>query len=221
MRVHADFNKQVVIRPADYAWVPSPMPGVARMMLDRVGDEVARATSLVRYAPDSSFSSHTHGGGEEYLVLEGIFADEHGEYPVGTYARNPIGTAHTPRIGSEGAIIFVKLRQFDEADTAHFTLDTNAAPWEEAEHEGTQVKPLHQFGQEMVRLLKLSPHTRLPRAAPNKARELLILSGRLWQEDTSYPEGTWIRTPSGQPLPLHTKSKETIIWEKQGLLPNP
>jgi len=60
------------------------------MMLDRIGDEVARATSLVRYAPDSTFSPHVHGGGEEFLVLEGEFGDEHQNYPAGTYVRNPV-----------------------------------------------------------------------------------------------------------------------------------
>jgi hypothetical protein len=58
-------------------------------MLDRIGDEVARATSIVRYAPASHFSPHVHDGGEEFLVLEGTFQDEHGDYPVGSYVRNP------------------------------------------------------------------------------------------------------------------------------------
>ena len=75
--LNADFERRVVIRPTDYQWVASPMPGVQRMMLDRIGDEVARATSIVRYTPHSAFSSHTHDGGEEFLVLEGVFSDEH------------------------------------------------------------------------------------------------------------------------------------------------
>ena len=84
MRLHADFSQRVVIRPDQYEWVDSPMPGVQRMMLDRIGDEIARATSLVRYAPGSTFSRHVHGGGEEFLVLEGEFGDEHQVYPAGT-----------------------------------------------------------------------------------------------------------------------------------------
>jgi hypothetical protein len=112
MRLNADFTKRVVIRPEDYDWVASPASGVDRMMLDRIGDEVARATTIVRFAPDSAFDAHTHGGGEEYLVLDGVFSDEAGDYPVGTYVRNPIGTAHRPHIGPEGATILVKLHQF-------------------------------------------------------------------------------------------------------------
>jgi hypothetical protein len=113
MRLNADFTKRVVIRPEDYDWVASPASGVDRMMLDRIGDEVARATTIVRFAPNSAFDAHTHGGGEEYLVLDGVFSDEAGDYPVGTYVRNPIGTAHRPHIGPEGATILVKLHQFD------------------------------------------------------------------------------------------------------------
>ena len=82
MRLNADFEERVVIRPDDYQWIDSPVAGIERMMLDRIGDEIARATSLVRYAPNSDFPSHRHGGGEEILVLEGEFADEHGEYVV-------------------------------------------------------------------------------------------------------------------------------------------
>ena len=84
-KLRADFSERFVVTPEDYDWVDSPMPGVERMMLDRIGDEVARATSIVRYAANSEFSAHSHGGGEEFLVLEGLFGDEHGDYPVGTY----------------------------------------------------------------------------------------------------------------------------------------
>ena len=98
MRINADFSQRVVILPGDYRWVASPMPGVERMMLDRIGDEVARATSLVRYAPNSTFSEHVHGNGEEFLVLEGVFGDEHRIYPAGAYVRNPVGTRHSARV---------------------------------------------------------------------------------------------------------------------------
>ncbi|MEM8684922.1 MAG: cupin domain-containing protein, partial [Pseudomonadota bacterium] len=127
MRLHADFKQRVVVRPDDYQWVPSPAAGVDRMMLDRVGDEVARATSLVRYAANSEFPSHQHGGGEEIFVLDGEFADENGAYGVGSYLRNPIGTSHSPRIGADGALIFVKLHQFDKRDTEQKVIDTHSA----------------------------------------------------------------------------------------------
>ena len=129
MRLNADFSERVVIRPGDYDWVASPMPGVERMMLDRIGGEVARATSVVRYDPNSEFPGHRHDGGEEILVLDGEFADEHGSYPAGTYIRNPIGTSHRPRVGPDGATIFVKLHQFEPSDrtSVHAAMDAGAA----------------------------------------------------------------------------------------------
>jgi len=96
MKLNADFDARAVVHAARLDWTPSPILGVDRRMLDRIGDEVARATSIVRYAPKSRFSPHVHGGGEEFLVLDGIFQDEHGDYPVGTYVRNPPTSSQLP-----------------------------------------------------------------------------------------------------------------------------
>ena len=89
MTILEDFSQRALVHSASREWIASPMPGVERKPLDRVGDEVARATSIVRYAPNSEFSPHVHAGGEEIVVLEGVFQDEHGDYPVGSYIRNP------------------------------------------------------------------------------------------------------------------------------------
>jgi anti-sigma factor ChrR (cupin superfamily) len=98
MEINADFSQRVAVHTARLPWVPSPTAGVERRMLDRIGDEVARATSIVRYAPGSQFSPHSHGGGEEFLVLEGAFHDEHGEFPAGSYIRNPPTSRHAPGV---------------------------------------------------------------------------------------------------------------------------
>ena len=108
--VKADFAERVVVPTYELPWLPSPQAGIDRRLLDRVGGEVARATSLVRYAPASRFPAHEHGFGEEFLVLDGVFSDEHGDYPKGTYVRNPPGSRHMPKTGP-GCVIFVKLQQ--------------------------------------------------------------------------------------------------------------
>ena len=108
MLINADFSQPAIVTPSDYQWVESPQQGVQRVMLDRVGAEQARATSVVRYAPDSFFPRHQHPGGEEILVLSGTFSDELGHYPAGWYLRNPPGSNHQP-FSVEGAVIFVKL----------------------------------------------------------------------------------------------------------------
>src|SRR5579859_6313352 len=111
MLINADFSARAVVDTTALPWIPSPMPGVERKMLERDGGEVARATSLVRYAAGSRFERHEHGGGEEFLVLDGIFSDEYGDYPPGTYVRNPPGSHHAP-FSRTGCTLFVKLRQF-------------------------------------------------------------------------------------------------------------
>ena len=100
MNLNSDFGARAAIHAARLDWMPSPIPGVDRRMLDRIGDEVARATSIVRYAQHSRFAPHTHGGGEEFLVLDGVFQDEHGDYPTGTYVRNPTDQRPHARLGA-------------------------------------------------------------------------------------------------------------------------
>jgi len=195
MEINADFKARIVVHPDDYQWVPSPMPGVERMMLDRVGGEVARATTIVRFAPNSEFSPHSHNGGEEFFVLEGIFSDEHTDYPAGTYARNPVGTDHTPRIGPAGATILVKLYQFDPDDQDQKSINTSTAEWFPGIVEGLQVMLLHKYGDEQVALVKLAPHTELASHEHKNGEEIFVLEGTFYDEHGAYPKGTWIRSP--------------------------
>src|SRR5215471_19419058 len=115
MPINDDLTGPVIVHAAQLPWTSSPAAGVDRRMLFRIGDEVARATSIVRYAPRSAFPRHTHGGGEEILVLDGVFQDEHGDYPAGSYFRNPPGTSHVPA-SKDGCTIFVRLWQFRDGD---------------------------------------------------------------------------------------------------------
>ncbi len=218
MRLNADFSKRAVIRPDDYQWVDSPMKGVERMMLDRIGDEVARATSLVRYAPKSNFSRHVHTGGEEFLVLEGEFADEHDRYPAGTYVRNPIGTAHTPSIGEQGCLIFVKLQQFEQEDQAQFAIDTRTAEWSPGNTPGTEILKLHEFGTEWVALVRLAPHTRVEAHTHGRGEEVFVIDGSYFDEDGEYPAGSWVRTPPGSGHAPYTDASGALVYVKVGHL---
>ena len=110
--INANFEERVVVHAAARPWLASPVSGVERRPLDRVGGETARATSIVRYQPGSTFPAHRHTGGEEYLVLDGVFEDENGRDGPGTYVRNPPGSCHAPRAPT-GCTIFVKLWQFE------------------------------------------------------------------------------------------------------------
>ena len=217
MRINADFSARAVVRPGDIDWTPSPMVGVERKMLDRIGDEVARATSLVRYAPGSAFSPHTHGGGEEFMVLEGVFSDEHGDYPAGTYVRNPIGTRHTPR-SDPGCTLFVKLHQFDANDTEQFAVDTSSAAFRPGLVAGLSVLPLHTHKAENVALVRWEPGTRFPLHEHGGGEEILVLEGVFEDEHGRYPRGSWLRNPDRS---RHCPFSEEgcLIYVKTGHLP--
>ncbi|QLC26062.1 cupin [Parasphingopyxis algicola] len=218
MRINADFSQRAVVRPGDVDWVASPMAGVERQMLDRVGEEVARATSIVRYAAGSRFSEHVHGGGEEFFVLDGVFSDERGDYPAGTYVRNPIGTRHAPH-SEDGCTIFVKLHQFDDKDTAHFSIDTRAAEFRPGWAEGLSVLPLHAFGAESVALVRWEPGTTCTGRRHPGGAEILVLDGVFQDEQGDYPAGSWIRHPH---LAEHRPFSEQgcQIYMKTGHLPD-
>lgn len=216
--INADFDQRVVVRPHEYQWVASPMAGVERMMLDRVGDEIARATSLVRYAPNSMFSAHIHGGGEEFYVLEGVFSDEHGDYPAGSYVRNPIGTAHTPRIGVDGATIFVKLHQFSQQDVQPVNVNTHQQLWRQGLVDGLEVMPLHEFESEHVALVKWAPNTQFNAHQHWGGEEIFVLEGVFCDEFGEYPAGTWIRSPHLSQHKPFTKEHGALIYVKTGHL---
>jgi anti-sigma factor ChrR (cupin superfamily) len=218
-RLNADFGRRAVIRPVDFAWVPSPMPGVERMMLDRIGGEVARATSLVRYAPNSTFSPHTHGGGEEYLVLEGVFSDEHGDYPEGTYVRNPVGTSHTPHIGPEGCVIFVKLYQFEEDDKDQKSIDRHRGSWQTTLEQGREILPLHRFAGENVVLERWRPGVHFPEREYLGGAEILVLEGTFTDAHGDYPKGSWLRLPPGSKHAPMTGQPGAVLYMKTGHLP--
>lgn len=217
MRLHADFSQPVVIRPGDSPWLASPMAGVERCLLDRIGDEVARATSLVRYAPGSRFSEHQHPGGEEYLVLEGVFSDARGDYPAGTYVRNPIGSSHTP-FSENGCTIFVKLYQFAPDDCSPVVIDTTRSQWTPRSTLGVEVLPLHQHGHEQVSLLRCAPGSHFTQPGNGRGEEILVLEGCFQDDHGDYPAGTWMRIPQRIARRGYSASG-CLIWMKTGHLP--
>ena len=196
MEINADFTERVVVDTGALDWIASPLAGVDRRMLDRIGDEVARATTIVRYAPGSSFSAHTHSGGEEFLVLDGVFSDEHGDYGPGYYVRNPVGSAHTPS-SADGCTILVKLWQMDPADQDFVRVDTANGAWEGTDIDGIEVLPLHTHGDERVMLYRMAPGTSVPLHGHAGGEEVFVLEGELADEHGCYPENTWLRSPPG------------------------
>ncbi|HAC61956.1 MAG TPA: cupin [Cyanothece sp. UBA12306] len=194
MKLNADLSQRVIIDSNQLPWVDSPSPGVQRRMLERDGDEIARATTIVRFAPDSYFPSHSHGGGEEFLVLDGVFSDEHGDYGPGSYIRNPVGSKHTPHT-KEGTTILVKLWQMHPEDQTYVKIDTNSTPWQPGTVIGQYIMPLHTFGDEKVELQSWQPGTFLEDWYLDGA-EIFVIDGVLEDESGRYQWHTWLRDGS-------------------------
>jgi quercetin dioxygenase-like cupin family protein len=213
MELNADFKQRAVVHAATLAWTASPMPGVDRRMLDRIGGEVARATSIVRYAPGSRFSPHVHDGGEEFLVLAGVFQDEHGDYPAGSYVRNPPTSRHTP--GSmPGCVLLVKLWQFDPDDRRGVRLDTTTMNFQPApDRPGVEILPLFQDLREDVRLERWAPQAAIRLHAP-RGLELLVLEGGFVETEQDFCEQSWLRLPAGATLQATTGSAGCRAWIK-------
>lgn len=195
--LHADFGERLVINTAAMPWEPSPSPTVWRKRLERLGPaEGGRVTSVVRYDAGATFPAHEHPGGEEIFVLDGVFADERGEFPAGTYMLNPEGFRHAPRSPS-GCTLFVKLRQYDGPGRVPVLLETSSCTWLSDRAFGARRLPLYDSPEhgEHMDLLRLGPASSLGRCWYERGVEIFVLSGFLVDEHGVYPRGSWIRMP--------------------------
>jgi ChrR Cupin-like domain len=219
MRINDDLTVRAAVHSADMPWVPSPTAGVDRRMLFRIGEEKARATSIVRYARDSAFPSHVHGGGEEFLVLEGTFQDEHGDYPAGSYIRNPPGSAHSPG-AADGCTIFVRLWQFRADDEQHVVRLPGEGEAAEPRPGASAARILFDDGHEQVRIEEWQTGAAVA-VANVKGLELLVLSGGFKESGESFAAGSWLRLPPGNALRATTGSDGARVWFKAGPLLSP
>ena len=210
-----DFSINLAIATSEMEWMSSPSPHVLRKPLEREGKESGHTTSVVQYLPNSSFKEHSHPLGEEIFVLEGVFSDEHGDYPKGTYLRNPPGSKHSP-FSKEGCVILVKLNQFQSDDLKQVVIQTDQEGWSPG-HGNLRVMPLHTFGTESTALVKwpagekFIPHTHFG------GEEIFVLSGEFKDEHGVYPQGCWLRS---RHLSQHHPwvDEETVIFVKTGHL---
>ncbi|EPA0111285.1 cupin domain-containing protein [Enterobacter ludwigii] len=216
MLLNSDFSQRAIITPDDYRWVPSPQPGVKRVMLDRIGREQARATSLVRYAPDSVFPEHTHPGGEEILVLSGTFTENGTDYPAGWYLRSPDGSSHRPS-SRDGTTLFVKLRQFAAEEQEPVRINTNeASRWHGQPHR--LICPLFASVAETTQLQRIAPGERLFCAPLAGGAELLLLEGEISAPEGRYLKGSWLRFPEGDLPAPPAAASGALFYLKTGHL---
>ena len=212
MLLHDDLSMRVVVHAAQLDWVPSPAKGVDRRMLFRIGDEKARATSIVRYAPGSRFARHGHPGGEEFLVLDGVFQDETGDFPVGTYVRNPPGTGHAPG-SAPGCTILVKLWQFRAHDRERVVRQPGEGELEAARPGVRSARCLFDGAGERVMLEDWHAGAEIELGHAH-GLELLVLDGALREGADTLVRWSWLRLPPGQPLRATVGAAPARVWYK-------
>ncbi|OXR49580.1 MULTISPECIES: cupin domain-containing protein [unclassified Pusillimonas] len=213
MLINADFSCRAWVLPEQQQWVASPQGGVERIMLDRVGAEKARATSIVRYAPNSFFPQHSHPGGEEVLVLSGVFSEDNDHYPAGWYMRNPPGSRHQPS-SLEGAVIFVKLWQMRPTERSFVRVNTNDPnAWQQGADRAEC--PLFADDIESVRLLRLDAGAVLLPAQVDGA-EAFVLKGELTEGAQTYRESAWLRLPAGRYPDIIAGPEGATVYLKTG-----
>ena len=216
IRLNADHSVPAMARASSLPWVASPQPGVGRRMLERSGGEVAVATSIVRYAAGSRFSVHEHGLGEEFFVLEGVFSDESGDYPTGSYVRNPPGSRHAPH-SEAGCIIFVKLRQMAADDTTHVVILPAKRKWQSAGSRGHKRALLYEARGEIVALERLEPNAVFDAPGSPVETEILVVDGsvlRSEQNTSALDRWTWLRQPGTAPS-LIAGPSGALLWFKR------
>lgn len=218
MLINADFSRRASMKTGQYQWIASPQAGVDRVMLDRIGGEQARATSIVRYAPSSEFPRHQHPGGEEILVLSGTFSEGAVDYPAGWYLRNPPGSSHEPH-SAGGAVIFVKLGQMRYRNQPRIRINSNdPALWNRIG--GHQRCTLFDDGAELVRLIRLEAGEPLVEP-PCGGAEILVLAGDVIEDAEIYNAGSWIRIAPDQQYQIAAGQQGAAIYMKTGHLTGP
>jgi anti-sigma factor ChrR (cupin superfamily) len=198
-QINGDLSVRATADTSRMAWTPSPSGSVWRKRVHLVGPaESGQVTSVVRYEPNSTFPSHDHPDGEEILVLDGVFSDEHGDWPAGTYLLNPEGFRHAP-FSRPGCHLLVKLRQFPGRDRQHLVINTNELEWQPGARAGISQKPLYRqpgYADEM-RLERWDPETDLGPVSYEQGAELFVLDGGFTDEEGTYTSGSWLRLPPG------------------------
>ena len=198
-QLNGDLTVRAVVNTNGMQWTASPSGTVWRKRVHLVGPpESGQVTSLVRYQAESSFPAHDHPDGEEILVLEGVFSDEHGDWPAGTYLLNPEGFRHSP-FSRQGCLLFVKLRQFPGLEREHHVVDTGDRDWQLSRSEGVWQKALYsQPGfADTTRLERWEAGTAAGKVSYEQGVEYFVLDGTFEDDEGTYPAGTWLRIPPG------------------------
>ena len=218
MKTNADLSYRAERNINNIEWETSVMPGVLRKRLDQ--DEsmppIERVTTVVSFAPDSFFKPHTHDGGEEFIVLEGVFSDQHADYPEGSYVRNPVGTRHKP-FSKNGCTILVKLWQMQPNDQKHVVINTRESSLWKQNADNSKQLDLFLNDYEQNVMLKWPKGLTLNQQAFPHGVEYFVLQGSFSDDQGQHSSGGWLRLPVNSQQNI-TVSEDCLVYRKTGHL---
>jgi anti-sigma factor ChrR (cupin superfamily) len=217
--INGDMSVRAMADTARMEWTPSPSGSVWRKRVHLVGPpESGQVTSVVRYEPRSRFPTHDHPDGEEIFVLAGVFSDDHGDWPAGTFLLNPEGFRHTP-FSEPGCLLFVKLRQFPGRERRHVVIDTHRLTWEPSSIPAVAYKSLYQQSgfSDLIRLERWEPQADLGVISYEQGGELFVLEGEFADEAGVYSTGCWLRLPAGSMHHPRSDRGCTLYIKRSGL----
>lgn len=217
--INGDLRVRAVADTTRMEWAPAPSGSVWRKRVHLVGPpESGQVTSVVRYEPRSRFPAHDHPEGEEILVLDGVFSDEHGDWPAGTFLLNPEGFRHAPFSGP-GCVLFVKLRQFPGRERRHVVVDTHKLGWEPSSIPAVTCKAVYQQAgfSDLTRLEHWEPQADLGVISYEQGAELFVLEGEFTDEAGAYRAGCWLRLPAGSKHHPRSARGCTLYVKRSGL----
>jgi len=224
IQLRSDKRVNEFCRTSDLDWISIAQAGVERKLIERDGGEVARATTVVRFAPGGCFPEHTHTGGEEFVVLSGSWNDCWGKQPALTYVRNYIGSKHSPQIGDEGVVIMVKLRQMSNqhCEPEHMQVDfSEQAPWPVAK-DGVAELLLYASPHERVLAQHWASGVTAASLVPANGQEVFVVDGSFEDELGEHDRWAWARyAETGKRLMWTAGPQGCLLWIKQGHLHSP
>lgn len=97
-------NQQVQINTNITPW----QQGHGQLKVMPLHNYNTESTALVFWPAGTKFQPHKHFGGEEIYVISGVFIDELGSYPAGTWLRNAHLSLHNPYVEVD-TLIWVKV----------------------------------------------------------------------------------------------------------------
>lgn len=197
---NADCTQFALMRTGEMPWEPTPYPGVSQKLLERVNHpEKGRETVLLKLEPGSSLPTETCRERVEVFVLEGRYADEHGDYGQYTFILNPPGFTHTPS-STEGCVVYFKRRHpfRAEPETERMVVDTQKVQWLSFPQRKAEVLHIYKDpdGIDTRRFGHVFPDARLPRHGHPTGEEVLVVEGHLIDSAGAHGPGTWMRVPN-------------------------